>query len=98
MFTALHRAWCGRLGDWAIIAQFRVGIELASNLQYPVLERRTSAQQEAIRMLMMILLVLLVFALIGGGVGHSRYGYAGWSPAGILLVILLLWFFTGHSI
>jgi len=49
-------------------------------------------------MLMMILLVLLVFALIGGGVGHSRYGYAGWSPAGILLVILLLWFFTGHSI
>jgi hypothetical protein len=49
-------------------------------------------------MLMMILLVLLVLALFGGGIGHSRYGYAGWSPAGILIVILLLWLVTGHRI
>ncbi len=47
-------------------------------------------------MLMMILIVVLVLALLGGATGHSRYGYVGWSPAGILLVILLLWFFTGH--
>ena len=47
-------------------------------------------------MLMMILLVVLAFALLGGAVGHSRYGYAGWSPAGIVVAILLLWFFTGH--
>jgi len=45
-----------------------------------------------------ILLILLVLALVGGGVGHSRYGYAGWSPAGILVVILLVIFFTGHSL
>ncbi|MDF3064464.1 MAG: hypothetical protein K0R38_65 [Polyangiaceae bacterium] len=36
-----------------------------------------------------ILFILLVLALVGGGIGHSRYGYAGWSPAGILVVILL---------
>jgi hypothetical protein len=45
-----------------------------------------------------ILLIVLVIALLGGGLGHSRYGYVGWSPAGILVVILLLWFFTGHRV
>lgn len=39
-----------------------------------------------------ILLVLLVLALLGGGLGYSRFGYAGMSPAGlILLVVLVLW-------
>jgi hypothetical protein len=57
---------------------------------------RSAADKEAVQMLMMILLAVLVFALLGGAVGHSRYGYAGWSPAGIMVVILLLWFFTGH--
>jgi hypothetical protein len=42
-----------------------------------------------------ILMILLVIALIGGGVGHSRYGYAGWSPAGILLLVVLVLFLTG---
>lgn len=42
-----------------------------------------------------ILFILLVLALVGGGVGHSRFGYAGWSPAGVLLVVLLVLFFTG---
>ncbi len=45
-----------------------------------------------------ILVIVLVIALLGGGLGHSRYGYVGWSPAGILLVILLLWLFTGHRV
>lgn len=47
-------------------------------------------------MLMTILLVLLVVSLLGGGIGHGRFGYAGWSPAGILLVILAVMFFTGR--
>ena len=42
-----------------------------------------------------ILVILLLVALLGGGLGHSRFGYAGWSPAGIILVILLVMFFTG---
>lgn len=45
-----------------------------------------------------ILFILLVLALIGGGLGHGRYGYAGWSPAGILVVILLVMFFTGNRL
>lgn len=47
-------------------------------------------------MLMIILLVLLVAALAGGGWGHSRYGYVGWSPAGILILILLVMLLTGR--
>lgn len=45
-----------------------------------------------------ILFILLVLALVGGGVGHSRYGYAGWSPASILIVILLVMFLTGNRL
>ena len=45
-----------------------------------------------------ILIIVLLIALLGGGLGHSRYGYAGWSPAGILIVILLLLYFTGHRL
>jgi hypothetical protein len=47
-------------------------------------------------MLLIILCVVLLLALAGGGYGHSRYGYAGWSPAGIILVVLLLLWFTGN--
>ncbi|MES1174155.1 MAG: DUF3309 family protein [Myxococcales bacterium] len=43
-----------------------------------------------------ILLIVLLIALVGGGLGHSRFGYAGWSPAGLLVVILLVMLFTGH--
>jgi hypothetical protein len=46
-------------------------------------------------MLLIILIVCLVLALGGGGWGHSRYGYAGWSPAGIIIVVLLVLWFTG---
>jgi hypothetical protein len=37
-----------------------------------------------------ILVILLVLALIGGGLGHSRFGYAGWSPAGLLLLVVFV--------
>lgn len=45
-----------------------------------------------------ILFILLVLALVGGGIGHSRYGYAGWSPAGIIIVVLLVMFLTGNRL
>ena len=47
-------------------------------------------------MLVIILIVLFVAALAGGGWSHSRYGYASWSPAGLLLLVFLLIWFTGH--
>jgi hypothetical protein len=46
-------------------------------------------------MLFTLVLVLLVIALFGGGFGYSRWGYAGWSPAGVLLVVLLVMLLTG---
>jgi hypothetical protein len=42
-----------------------------------------------------ILVILLVLALIGGGIGHSRFGYAGWSPAGLILLVVLVLLLTG---
>lgn len=47
-------------------------------------------------MLLTILLVVLVLSLVGGGFGYSRFGYAGWSPAGVILLVLAVLFFTGH--
>ena len=46
-------------------------------------------------MLLIILIVLFALALGGGGWGYSRYGYAGWSPAGVLLLVLVVLYFTG---
>jgi Protein of unknown function (DUF3309) len=42
-----------------------------------------------------ILVILLLVALVGGGLGHSRFGYVGWSPAGIILLVVLVMFLSG---
>jgi len=47
-------------------------------------------------MLMIILIVLLVLALGGGGVGYSRYGAAGMSPALLIILVLAVMYFTGN--
>jgi hypothetical protein len=47
-------------------------------------------------MLLVLLVVLLALSLGGGAWGHSRFGYASWSPVGILVVVLLVMWFTGH--
>lgn len=47
-------------------------------------------------MLLILLIVLLVLAFGGGAFGNSRWGYVGWSPAAIILIIVLLLYFTGH--
>lgn len=47
-------------------------------------------------MLTILLIVLLVLAIGGGGWGYSRFGAAGWSPAGLLVVVLLVLFFMGR--
>jgi len=48
-------------------------------------------------MLLILLVVLLVLALGGGGWGHSRYGYVGWSPAAVIVLILLALWLTGNA-
>ena len=47
-------------------------------------------------MLMILLVVLLVLSLGGGGWGHSRYGYASWSPLGLVALVLVVLYFTGN--
>lgn len=47
-------------------------------------------------MLTLILLLLLFVAFIGGGWGYSRYGWAGLSPAGVVLLVLLVLWITGN--
>ena len=46
--------------------------------------------------MLLLLVILLLFALVGGGVGHSRAGLAGWSPAGIIGVVLVVMLVTGR--
>jgi len=42
--------------------------------------------------LLIVLLVLLVLALGG----HTRYGIVSWSPAGVVLIVLLVLWLTGN--
>jgi hypothetical protein len=43
-----------------------------------------------------ILLIVLLIAMLGGGLGYSRFGYAGWSPAAIIAVIVLVLLLLGR--
>lgn len=47
-------------------------------------------------MILTIIVVLLVLALVGGGFGHSRHGFVGWSPAGLILLVLVVLWLTGN--
>ena len=43
-----------------------------------------------------LLIVLLVISAIFGGWGHTRWGYGGWSPLGIIVVIFLVLWLSGN--
>lgn len=43
-----------------------------------------------------LLVILLILAMFGGGFGHSRWGYAGWSPAAVIALVLLLMLLMGR--
>jgi hypothetical protein len=47
-------------------------------------------------MLLILLIVLVVLALGGGSWGYSRYGYAGMSPLGVILLVAVVLWATGH--
>ena len=46
--------------------------------------------------MLILLIILLVLAMGGGFWGHSRFGYAGWSPLGIIVVLLVILWLTGN--
>jgi hypothetical protein len=43
-----------------------------------------------------LLIVLLIISAVFGGWGHSRWGYTGWSPLGIVVVVLIILWATGY--
>jgi hypothetical protein len=48
-------------------------------------------------MLLTILVILLLLAVLSGGYGSSRgWGYYGWSPLGLLVLIVLILALTGN--
>ncbi len=47
--------------------------------------------------MLLIILIILILATFGGGTwGHPRYGYASWSPLGVVLVVLVILLLLGH--
>ncbi len=43
-----------------------------------------------------ILIIVLLIALLGGGLGYSRFGAAGMSPAALIVLILVIMALTGR--
>lgn len=45
---------------------------------------------------MLIIVIAIVLLLVGGGLGQERFGYWGWSPLGVILLVLLILWLTGR--
>jgi hypothetical protein len=45
---------------------------------------------------MILVLLIVIILLAGGGFGYSRYGLAGFSPLGIIILVLLILWLTGN--
>jgi len=43
-----------------------------------------------------LLIILLLLALLGGGIGYGSWGLAGMSPAGIIILILVVLALAGR--
>jgi hypothetical protein len=48
--------------------------------------------------MMLILLILLLLFGGGGFYGYSRFGYGGFSPFAVILLIVLFLFLSGHRL
>ena len=46
--------------------------------------------------MLFLLIILLILATGGGFYGHSRWGYAGWSPLGVIVLLLVVLWLTGN--
>ena len=52
---------------------------------------------EKLPVLITLLVILLLLALLTGGFGSSRgWGYYGWSPLGLIILIVLILAVTGN--
>jgi hypothetical protein len=48
----------------------------------------------------LVLVIFVILLLFGGGVGYygntAGWGYAGWSPLGVIVLVLLILLLTGR--
>jgi len=51
---------------------------------------------QSLQLMLTILIILLILAALGGGLGSSRFGVGSWSPAAIIVVILVIMALTGR--
>ena len=47
-------------------------------------------------MLLTLIALLLLISLLSGGVFYSRWGYGGFSPFAVLVIVALVLYLTGH--
>ncbi len=46
--------------------------------------------------MLILLLIILALSIAAGAFGQPRFGYYGWSPLGIILLVLAVLYFTGN--
>jgi hypothetical protein len=56
----------------------------------------TSFHEEDTMWLIFLFMILLTLAIGGGEWGSKRYGYLGWSPAAVILVVAVVLVITGQ--
>ena len=86
-----------------VILSRRVEPEERDRLERILLNRIKSRKEDLHKMLVMmsdhwtyrIFIILLLLALGGGGWGYRRWGYASWSPAGLVVLIPIILLLTG---
>jgi hypothetical protein len=44
----------------------------------------------------LLIIIVIVVLLLGGSLGQERLGYWSWSPAAVLLLVLLILWLTGR--
>lgn len=44
----------------------------------------------------LLVIIVIVVLLLGGGFGQARLGYWSWSPAALLVVVLLILWLSGR--
>jgi hypothetical protein len=45
---------------------------------------------------LIVLLIIVALSIAAGGFGQPRFGYWGWSPLGLVFLVLILLWLTGH--
>jgi hypothetical protein len=79
----------------AVAAAIRRRPQVSGGTRFAFEPRLEKGEQR--EMLLTLLVIVLLLALLGGGYGSRRgWGYYGWSPLGLLILIVLILALTGN--